>query len=169
MRKFDSLKDLFAVIQSDLDTALELYAEASGDVWLLDTGILLDTGYSLDTASGGIRTPHAYRDQYADDAPKEERLFLVYSLSGSEEIESADGGIFAAIEPEFLVRVYADKKWTRSSKDNFDTYMSLLDYLPEALYEYGWTVSDVERVGDVDMIGFETYVFYTSGLIVRNR
>ena len=169
IKKFDCLKDLFETLQEDLDTALSLFASGSGSVWLLDTGIYLDTGYDLDSGDGGLQTPHAYRDQYGDDAPKEERIFLVYSLSGNETFETADGGDFSASEPEFLVRVYADKRWTRSGKDNFGTYMSLLDYLPDTLHSYGWTVSTVERVGDIDMIGYDTYVFYVGGLMVKER
>lgn len=169
MRKFNGLKELFETLQEDLDTALQIFAESTGSVWLLDTGILLDTGYILDTSSGGLQTPHAYRDQYAADAPKEERLFIVYSLSGQDEVESADGGAMIVTEPEFLIRVYADKRWTRSNRDSYGTYMSLLDYLTDTLYEYGWTTTQAERVGDVDSIGYETYVFYCGGLIIKDR
>lgn len=169
MRKFEKLRDVFESLQADLDLALEFFAEQSGDLWLLDDGVLLDTGYLIGERRGGVDVPHAYRDQYGDDAPKEERLFVVYSLSGVDQIETANGGDFVVNEPEFVVRVYASKRWTRSSNDAFGSYISLLDFLPDTLYEYGWDVSDPSRVGDVDDIGFETYVFYVSGVQIKER
>lgn len=169
MKTFTKLSEAFRAVQLDLDNALQAVVSKFSTLWYTDMGYSLDSGLYLDGVKGGLGLPHAYRDRYGDDVPKEERLFLCYSLWSNDEFETSDGGDLSAAEAEFIIRCYASNKWARALQENFLTYMGVLDDLQTEMDGAGWIVSELERAGDVDSIDFDTYVFFVSALVIKKK
>lgn len=108
-------------------------------------------------ANSGI---HIYRDHYSDTATNND-LFVLYRLSGADELETADGGGYKIRTAEIDVYFFARRSFLEVS-DNWHSVVTKAEWVRTYLNTHGWIAEPLFNAGDVDQMGYDAYIFSAS-------